>query len=139
MYWCWNRFSESDNPRKIYFQCDVPHLLKIARNNLENSNGHNNTRNLMVGIDFSSGQFLLLKGFVVSWFNSLESFKSVTYMFQKIHRGVIFAPLSSCSTMTFSENVTSLFQHFKQKCLNVKLDCYLPHFKLYICLRIFLF
>ena len=49
VYWCWNRFSESDNPRKIYFTCDVPHLLKTSRNNLENSHGHNNARHLMVG------------------------------------------------------------------------------------------
>ena len=34
--------------RQIYFISDPPHLIKTARNNLENSHGHNNTRNLMV-------------------------------------------------------------------------------------------
>lgn len=34
--------------RRIYFFCDVPHLLKTTRNNLENSNWHNKTRNLHV-------------------------------------------------------------------------------------------
>ena len=48
VYWCWNRFSDFDEERKIYFICDVPHLIKTTRNNLENSHGHNNTRNLMV-------------------------------------------------------------------------------------------
>ena len=40
-----NRFAPD---RKIYFISDVPHLLKTTRNNLENSHGHMNTRNLHV-------------------------------------------------------------------------------------------
>ena len=42
VYWVWNRYG-----RKTFF-CDVPHLMKTIRNNLENSHGHNNTRQLMV-------------------------------------------------------------------------------------------
>ena len=41
VYWAWNRYDKS---RKIYFFCDVPHLMKTLRNNLENFHGHNNTR-----------------------------------------------------------------------------------------------
>ena len=37
-----------DPSRKVYFICDVPHLLKTTRNNLENSGYHNKTRNLTV-------------------------------------------------------------------------------------------
>ena len=44
-YWAWNLY---DNERKIYFFCDVPHLMKTLRNNLENSHGHKNTRYLLV-------------------------------------------------------------------------------------------
>ena len=35
----------SDRP--IYFICDVPHLIKTVRNNLENSHGNNNSKSLM--------------------------------------------------------------------------------------------
>ena len=45
VYWAWNRYDKS---RKIFFFSDVPHLIKTLRNNIENSHGHNNTRNLMV-------------------------------------------------------------------------------------------
>ena len=48
VYWCYNRYA--GNNRKIYFICDVPHLMKTSRNNLENSHFHNNTRNLMVSL-----------------------------------------------------------------------------------------
>ena len=34
--------------RKVYFISDPLHLIKTLRNNIENSHGHNNTRNLMV-------------------------------------------------------------------------------------------
>lgn len=34
--------------RKIYFISDTPHLLKTTRNNVENSHGHRNSRNLHV-------------------------------------------------------------------------------------------
>ena len=37
-----------DWSRKIYFVCDVPHLIKTTRNNLENSHGNKQTRNLIV-------------------------------------------------------------------------------------------
>ena len=46
-YWTWNLFAPD---RKIYFISDVPHLIKTTRNNLENSHGNNNTRNLHVRI-----------------------------------------------------------------------------------------
>ena len=35
-------------PRKLFFFCDVPHLMKTTRNNWENSGCHNKTRNLHV-------------------------------------------------------------------------------------------
>ena len=47
VYRMWNRF---DKGSKIYLFCDVPHLMKTLRNNIENSHGHNNTRNLMVSM-----------------------------------------------------------------------------------------
>ena len=34
--------------RKIFFICDVPHLIKTVRNNWENSHGNRNSRNLIV-------------------------------------------------------------------------------------------
>ena len=49
IYWCWNQYTKTDERRKIYFICDVPHLTKTIRDNIENSHGHNNTRNLMLG------------------------------------------------------------------------------------------
>ncbi|XP_011680559.1 uncharacterized protein LOC100893587 [Strongylocentrotus purpuratus] len=39
----------ADQDRKIYFFCDVPHLLKTARNNLENSGFNRKSRNLQFG------------------------------------------------------------------------------------------
>ena len=47
VYWCWNSWSPD---RRLYFICDVPHLIKTTRNNLENSHGNRNTRNLKVNI-----------------------------------------------------------------------------------------
>lgn len=44
-YWTTNPF---DHSRKIFFFSDFPHLLKTTRNNLENSHGNLNTRNLHV-------------------------------------------------------------------------------------------
>ena len=44
-YWTVNSYAPK---RKIFFISDVPHLLKTTRNNLENSHGNNNTRNLHV-------------------------------------------------------------------------------------------
>ncbi len=35
---------------KLYFICDVPHLLKTTRNNWENSGSHQKSRNLLVSI-----------------------------------------------------------------------------------------
>ncbi|XP_035690813.1 uncharacterized protein LOC118425822 [Branchiostoma floridae] len=43
IYWAWNIHSENE---KIYFFCDVPHLLKTTRNNFENSGAHSKTRHL---------------------------------------------------------------------------------------------
>ena len=40
--------------REVFFISDVPHLIKTTRNNLENSHGHNNTRNLMVRLSEES-------------------------------------------------------------------------------------
>lgn len=36
-----------DRRRFIYYICDVPHLLKTVRNNLENSHGHLNSKHLV--------------------------------------------------------------------------------------------
>ena len=44
-YWTVNSYAPK---RKIFFISDVPHLLKTTRNNLENSHGNSNTRNLHV-------------------------------------------------------------------------------------------
>lgn len=44
-FWTINPF---DKKRKIYFISDVPHLIKTTRNNIENSHGNANTRNLQV-------------------------------------------------------------------------------------------
>ena len=41
-------YDKDDKDRKIYFISDVPHLIKTTRNNLENSHGNTNTRNLHV-------------------------------------------------------------------------------------------
>ena len=49
IYWCWNRYTKTGERRKIYFICDVSHLMKTIRSNIENSHRHNNTRNLVVG------------------------------------------------------------------------------------------
>lgn len=49
IYWCWNRYTKTGERRKIYFICDASHLIKTIRSNIENSHGHNNTRNLVVG------------------------------------------------------------------------------------------
>ena len=43
-YYTENKFAPG---RRIYFICDVPHLLKTARNNLENSHGNQNSKSLM--------------------------------------------------------------------------------------------
>nr|XP_054764639.1 uncharacterized protein LOC129271286 [Lytechinus pictus] len=42
-------FNPVDPQRRIYFFCDVPHLLKTARNNLENSGFNRQSRNLQYG------------------------------------------------------------------------------------------
>ena len=46
-HWTWNIY---DLRRKIYFISDPPHLLKTLRNNLENSHGNRNSRNLHVSV-----------------------------------------------------------------------------------------
>ena len=50
VYWAWNLYAADD--RKIYFICDVPHLIKTVRNNFENSHGNLNTRHLLVSFTF---------------------------------------------------------------------------------------
>ena len=57
LFWCWNRFNAGN---KIYFFCDVPHLVKTARNNLENSHAHLCSRNLTVSDVFKIIQQILL-------------------------------------------------------------------------------
>ena len=46
-FWTINPYDKS---RKIYFFCDVPHLLKTTRNNLENSGYGRKSRNLRVSV-----------------------------------------------------------------------------------------
>ncbi|XP_047138862.1 uncharacterized protein LOC124814841 [Hydra vulgaris] len=45
IYWTWN---ECYPVRKIFFICDVPHLMKTTRNNLEKSHENSLSRNLMI-------------------------------------------------------------------------------------------
>ena len=47
LYYTVNHFAHDNLERVIYFVCDVPHLVKTARNNLENSHGNLKSRNLM--------------------------------------------------------------------------------------------
>lgn len=49
-YFTCNPFSDGD---RIYFFCDVPHLLKTTRNNWENSGSNQQSRHLRVSIYFS--------------------------------------------------------------------------------------
>ena len=39
--------NDFNHGKDIYFVCDVPHLIKTTRNNLENAHGHLNSKNLM--------------------------------------------------------------------------------------------
>ena len=43
-YYCVNRYATH---RHLYYICDVPHLVKTVRNNVENSHGNQNSKNLM--------------------------------------------------------------------------------------------
>ena len=45
--YCYCTANPYDDSRLIFFICDVPHLLKTVRNNLENSHGNLNSKNLM--------------------------------------------------------------------------------------------
>ena len=57
-YWTWNRYAPN---RKLYFFSEPPHLVKTLRNNWENSNGHLNTRNLVLSNEIvmsSSNKFI---------------------------------------------------------------------------------
>lgn len=47
VFWTQNKYAPD---RRIYFICDVPHLLKTTRNNFANSHAHQNTRELFVSI-----------------------------------------------------------------------------------------
>nr|XP_047125903.1 uncharacterized protein LOC101241084 isoform X2 [Hydra vulgaris] len=49
VHWTWNIWCST---RKLYFFCDVPHLIKTTRNNLENSHWNQNSRNLMIEDQF---------------------------------------------------------------------------------------
>ena len=48
IYWCSYLYTKTGERRKIYFICDVPHLIKTVRNNIGNLHGHSNTRDLVV-------------------------------------------------------------------------------------------
>ena len=60
-YWTWNPV---DPTRKIFFFCDVPHLMNTTRNNLENSGFGRKTRNLRVRSSqiFFISKFMLVLG-----------------------------------------------------------------------------
>ncbi|XP_065654090.1 uncharacterized protein LOC136080809 isoform X2 [Hydra vulgaris] len=45
IYWTWN---ECCPDRKMFFICDVPHLIKTTRNNLEKSHENSSSRSLMI-------------------------------------------------------------------------------------------
>ena len=51
VYWTYNRYAPRSSKRKIFFICDVPHLIKTIRNNFANSHAHRNTRELYVSIE----------------------------------------------------------------------------------------
>ncbi|XP_065657923.1 uncharacterized protein LOC136082472 isoform X1 [Hydra vulgaris] len=53
VHWTWNIWCST---RKLYFFCDVPHLIKTTRNNLENSHWNQHSRNLMVILICSANQ-----------------------------------------------------------------------------------
>ena len=54
----------SDKKRDIFVIADPSHLIKTTRNDLENSYGHNNTRNLHVMISCKQTfALMLIKGF----------------------------------------------------------------------------
>ena len=57
VFWTLNPWDWS---RKIYFVCDVPHLIKTTKNNLENSHGNKKTRNLIVSTLFSKLQYIFI-------------------------------------------------------------------------------
>lgn len=61
VYWCWNRYSYP--MRKLYFVCDVPHLLKTARNCFASSNCHQKTRTMWKN------------GFAISWQHIVDLFE----------------------------------------------------------------
>ena len=69
IFWTWNLFATS---RCIYFVCDVPHLIKTVRNNVENSHGNKKTRNFMVSITYIYVSFIHIHNDVS--FLSLEYF-----------------------------------------------------------------
>ena len=62
VHWVTNPFSPD---RKIFFISDAPHLLKTTRNNLENSHGNQNTRNLMVCLIIHFGPRVYWRGSLV--------------------------------------------------------------------------
>ena len=76
IHWMWNRF---DKASKIDLFCDVPHSMKTLRNNLENSHGHNNTRNLMVRMKYKYN-VLLFKVDVT--YNTICNFRFSEKMFR---------------------------------------------------------
>ena len=47
VYWTYNKHAFSE-ARKIYFICDVPHLIKTTRNCFSNSGAHLKSRNLVI-------------------------------------------------------------------------------------------
>ena len=47
VYWTWSRFNKGE---KIFFISDPPHWIKTLRNNLKNSHGHQNTRQLIASV-----------------------------------------------------------------------------------------
>ena len=51
VYWTYNLWIPL---RKIYFICDVSHLIKTTTNNIKNSHGNLNTRNLIASLKIFS-------------------------------------------------------------------------------------
>ena len=60
-----------DQTRKLYFICDVPHLMKTTRNNWENSHWNKKSRNLHVSYTFSTFPFTLNESESIKLTNSL--------------------------------------------------------------------
>ena len=86
-----------DPSRKLFFFCDVPHLMKTTQNNWENSGFNNKTRNLTVTIN-NLIRVVCIKCSILCNFNTTENLHS------------LHAPMSSIGNMIICNySVENLF------------------------------